>query len=259
MMTPRRPLSWRISLIALAVALGGGSLMAQKDTATAPRVPRAAVGRLLGVFDEQSSAPILDAEVVDGLSEQSFRTQESGLIGLAGFRRQNDSAVVRVRKVGYRDTTLLVMLGPADTVPVLVFIHRVTTLPKVITEAIETKHKIGGMREFEDRLNDKSNQGKFVTPEELRKNDSRTLADVLSSIGYPGGRCTQVRFFLDGRFVYAALTTTLSKTNKNHSNAVGSIDLNQSVVAYDAIEFYGRAAAPMEYGPCSVLLWSRGS
>ena len=246
----RKP--WRLAAVTVVAASFAAfaplfaPLLAQRDSVKAPQ-PSQTVGRILGVFDDQSNAPIGNVEVVDVLASRTFRTEASGLIGLAGFRRQHDSAVVRVRKLGYRDTTMLVMLGAADTVPMQLFIHRVTTLPRVITEALETKHRIGGMAEFDERFNDQSLRGKFLTPAELRKNDTRTLADLLRSLGYPAAHCFQARIFLDGRRV-----VTPTRTGN-----LGSHDLDDTAQHYEAVEFYPGAAAPIEYGRCSILLWSR--
>lgn len=250
------------------MTLARAPLAAQQDTSKAS-APPPRVGRILGVFDDQTDMPLNNAEVVDVLSGQAFRTQASGLIGLAGFRAQHDSAVVRVRKLGYADTTFLVMLGPSDTIPLQLFIHRLTTLPRVITEAMEAKSGVGALRDFMANVNDRSLHGRFLTPIDLKKLEALRLGDVLPSLGFGSGRCRDATVFLNG-----FKTGTLKSGRSNFvepawgSNPLANgrrpatptfVSLDDPLAWYEGIEFYPDFASPMLYGPCSVVLWMRGT
>jgi hypothetical protein len=252
----------------IAALLAGHALMAQQDTTKHHAPPSTAAGRILGVFDDGTDMPLNNAEIVDVLAGRSFRTQPSGLIGLAGIRRQNDSAVVRVRKLGYADTTLLVMLSATDTVPLQLFLHRVTTLPRVVTEAMETSHRDGGLRDFYDFVNDRSLHVRYLTPFDLRKNDEKTLRQVLPSLGYGQGRCKSPIVYLNGMRVdisnFDAMprsAPTIGPAGMAALAAKGSaaLSLDEPLANYEAIEFFPDNAAPMPYGKCTLLLWIRGS
>jgi hypothetical protein len=227
----------------LAVAaFTGRSLPAQQDNAKPHSTGgdtssgKTQLGRLIGVFDELTSAPVADAEIIDVIAEQSFRTLSSGLIGLAGFHRQNDSAVVEVRKFGYQDTIFLVMLAPADTVPVSIFLHRATGLPAVITEALATKRGLGPLREFNERRSDPAIHGTFIGPETMRKNDQRLLGELVAD--FQTGRCVNPKIFRNGV-------------------ASSALDLTEPVSNFLAIEYYSGIGGPSRFPPCSLLIWDR--
>jgi hypothetical protein len=262
------------AMILVGASLTGRPLAAQQDTSTAPSRQTSSLGRILGVFDEQTSAPVADAEIVDVLGEQTFRTRESGLIGLGGFRRQNDSAVVRVRKVGYRDTTFLIMLGAADTVPSQLFLRRMSRLDAMITSAASTSGMSGNMREFSDRMNDRAIHGKFVTPADLPWGDPRRLGDVLEQKGInprlcgertkvyvngvrirnDGNTYTKTVMQPDGRggFVMKELTLPLHPGEKR-----SPIDVDEPAIHYQAIEVYADGGGPTQFDGCSIVLWTR--
>lgn len=246
-----RSTTWLAASAALvALARGADAQDTTRRASPAPSPP--SVGRILGVFDDQSGQPLADVEIVDLLTGSSFRTQASGLIGLAGFARQHDSAAVRIRKLGFSDTSFVVMLGIADTTPVQVFLRRATQLDAVISSAPSDAGLTGNMREFAGRMRDKTLHGKYVTPAQLPPNDPRRLGDVLFDIGFGRGtlRCAHgLRIFINGR------QSTVVSTDD--WGAV-PIDLKEPAVHYEAIEYYP-GSGPLEYGGCSLLLWTRGS
>jgi hypothetical protein len=239
--------SGRIAFAALIVASIAG---AQDTTRVTPRV----VGRILGVFDTQSALPLEGADVIDRIGGSTLRTQRSGLVGLAAFTSQHDSSVVTVRKIGYADTTVLVMTGATDTVPVQIFLRHVTALDSMIVTAKEVEHAPLYLKDFEERmLESKITGAKTVGPGEMRKNDGRKLYDFLLGKGIGSGqRCRSFGIYLNGA-PYRPLVI-----------APGSPGIpDDEVDHYDAVVFYTGAQMPMEFrrtggGCAALLLYARG-
>jgi hypothetical protein len=227
------------------------SLACGQDAATvAPK----SVGRIIGVFDTETSLPLEGVDVIDRIGGGTARTQRSGLVGMAAFTSQHDSAVVTVRKIGYADTTFLVMVGATDTVPLQIFMRHVAALDSVVITARETEHMPLYLKDFEERmLGAKATGAKTVGPAEMRKNDGRRLYDLLLSKGITAGqRCRRIGVYLNGA-PYRPVTI-----------AQGSPGVpDESVDDYDAVVFYTGAEMPVEFrrtsGGCAVLLlYSRG-
>ena len=203
---------------------------------SAVRQQQRRTGRILGVFDAGTSQPLEGAEVVDLFVDDVYRTQASGLVGLGSFRHRNDSVVVRVRRIGYADTAFIVMVGAADTTPISVFLKRTTALPAVIAEALANKHLSPNMAEFEDRSNDKSLTGRFLTKEDLDKHSSKPILDIIHDItaGKRRGCDAFPKLFVDGiRTPFDALDTMTTADS------------------YQGVEFYTPAAAPLRFGGTS--------
>jgi hypothetical protein len=234
----------------LLMALAATEAAAQDTT----KVPPKSVGRIIGVFDIESGLPLDGADVIDRIGGGAARTQRSGLVGMSAFKSQNDSAVVTVRKIGYADTTMLVMVGAADTVPMQIFLRHVTALDSVIVSAKEVEHLPLYLKDFEDRLRDvKATGGKTIGPGEMRKNDGRRLYDLLLSKGISAGqRCRRIGVYLNGA-PYRPI-----------SIAQGSPGVpDESVDDYDAVVFYSGPQMPAEFrrtggGCAALLLYTRG-
>ena len=155
-------------------------------------------GRIVGVFDE-SGRPLDGVDVVDRIGGGTIRTRRSGLIGMGALASQHDSAVVSVRKIGYADTTVLVMVGARDTVPMQIFMRRATALEQVTITAHETEHLPFYLKDFEERLNDaRWNGAKTFTPAEFRKQDGLRLFDVLFAKGVGSGKRQCLLVYRDG-------------------------------------------------------------
>ena len=237
-----------IALVALTLGLAARA-HAQADTARrTPTKP----GRIVGVFDEVTSAPVDSAEITDLIGGVSTHTRGSGLFGMAAFQSQNDSSVIRIRKVGFADTTVLVMVGKRDTIPMQVFLRRVTSLPAVDVNDKETIHLPSYMRDFEDRVQKLGRSGATVfTPAEIRQATSRRLADVLRSkgVGMSSARCHNIALFRNGH-QYHALDSV--------DGTAGIPD--DPIDNYEAIIYYRAEQVPEEFrhdtrdGDCGVLL-----
>jgi hypothetical protein len=250
-----RILAWRsIRCYGLIASLLAASTATRARAQDSVKVASKGVGRIVGVFDADSGEPLEGADVVDRIGGGVLRTVKSGLVGLASFTSQHDSAVVTVRKIGYADTTLLVMTRATDTVPVPVFLRHVTALDSVVVTAHETDHFPIYLRDFETRLLDaKATGAKTIGPAEMRKNDGRRLYNFLLSKGITNSRrCGRVGVYLNG-VPYRPATI-----------APGSPGIpDENVDEYDAVVFYTGAQMPAEFrrtsGGCAVLLlYGRG-
>jgi hypothetical protein len=194
------------------------------------------IGRILGVFD-WSGTPLEGVEVLDRIGGGTLRTARSGLVGMGVLASQHDSAIVTIRKIGFADTTVLVMVGERDTVPMQVFLRRATALEQVSVTATETERLPFYLKDFEERLKDARWSGaKTFTPAELRKNDGVRLFDVLYAkhVGVGGGRpCLLV--YLDGvRWIPPEVERGSAGVPK------------EDVDAFDAAVFYTLAQMPSE-------------
>jgi hypothetical protein len=217
-----------------------------RDTVDVPSKPT--IGRIVGIFDSDSMQPIDSAEVIDLVAKTTYQTKSSGLIGLAGFHKlRGDTAVIQVRKLGYRDTAFAIATGAGDTIPMMVMLHRATDLPAVITEALANKTLSSHRAQFEELAQDASLAGIFIGPEEFSRNANRGLGDflhakgvgVLRDCGYAG-----VAVYLDGTLLQGTPPYATSD--------------------YEAAAYFSIAAAPVEYSgtfnkkTCGVLLlWTR--
>jgi hypothetical protein len=169
---------------------------------------------------------------------------------MAAFQSQHDSSVVRIRKLGYADTTLLVMVGPADTVPMQVFLRRVVELPGVTVR--EKEHLPFYMRDFEERVRNRDvTGGKYFTPTELRQRDARRVYDLLRSkgIGVQTAHCRRIGLVRNG-VPYHPLDVT--------PGSAGIPD--EFVDDYEAFFYYPVGQVPAELlkptigGDCGVLV-----
>jgi len=99
----------------------------------APAVPRATDptdvtdlafrARIVGVFDDSTGDPIIDAEVADSTSGTFARTTSTGTVSLAFLPL--GMSTLRIRKAGYADLLLPVSISPRDTLPLTLLLTRV--------------------------------------------------------------------------------------------------------------------------------------
>ena len=105
-------------------------------------------GRVLGVFDDASGQPVVGAEVVDLATKSKTMTSESGVATLAFL--SSGTTVLQVRKVGYKDKMLTVVVSPNDTASLTVLLKPVAqALPTVVTKG--TAAGVGKLAEFDRR------------------------------------------------------------------------------------------------------------
>ncbi|MBX4189120.1 hypothetical protein KW785_00825 [Candidatus Parcubacteria bacterium] len=242
-----------LAVLAMVIALGAPATSAQNILVNS--TSRAPV-RLMGVYDEETGKPIEGAEVWDRLANVYVKTSPTGTVSLNFLRSQHDSSVVYIRKIGYGDTTFLVM---TDTTPITLTLTRtVPRLAPVETHAIRRRSM--AMQGFEDRRNSGAVRGYFVAPEELRsKWDGQLMRSVFAS---------------HGMIPMSRGPTSLKKTSCRtlyYVNGIPGTPLapveKDPADAYEAVEFYpSKYAAPQEFvgafsgDVCGIfVLWSRGA
>jgi len=170
-MTTRRLLVRALIAVSL---LGATQARAQES----PRLP-AYRARILGVFDANTGEPIEGAQVSDVLSKASSLTTKTGTVSLIFL--PDSGSIVRVQKIGYQPTTMVVKISPDDTLPITVLLNVVaTTLPTVVTKDTGSRHLSPGLRDMEERR--RLGFGYFITEAELRKNDSKRMTSVVRTL-----------------------------------------------------------------------------
>jgi hypothetical protein len=116
--------------------------------------------------------------------------------------------MVQIKKVGYQPVTLIVEIGPADTIPLTLTLKRLApmsagaaqTLPTVVTRDSAPAYISPGLQSFEERR--RSGFGHFMTEAELRKQDNRKLTNVIRELPgvtmtIQGGDC-EINIYIDG-------------------------------------------------------------
>lgn len=239
-----------MAVFALAATARAQASDSTKATAAREiRLPSNAHGRLLGVYSATTGDPLEGVEVWDLIAKSYTVTSSTGTVSLGFAKSQHDSSVIWLRKIGYQDSTILVMTGPVDTIPITFMMERVDELAPIVTTAVGAKNTPQVIRGIEERI--ALGQGKFITPADLRQEpDGRQLGELLAAKGIDLTRRTQktmmttcrVQVYLDG----------------NRS----SLDPRASVSDYEAVEFYsGPATVPSQFksnAACGVLLlWTR--
>jgi hypothetical protein len=222
--------------------------------------------RVLGVFDNQSGEPVEGAEVIDLLGKVTARTTATGTVTLSYL--PEGETLLRIRKVGFEVSTMLVSISPDDTVPLTVLLKRSSQLlPTVFTtDSSVTTRLSPGLREFEMRR--ARGGGYFITEAELRKNDTkmmtsivRTVAGVKVLCNRSGSSCIPASPRQGGR---NALTNGGCPL-EIYTDGVLGVENNlerMRVDQYAAVEVYSAAQAPLQYSKtgsnCGVmLLWTR--
>jgi hypothetical protein len=104
--------------------------------------------RLLGIYDENSGDPVADISVIDTLSGASARTTTTGTVSL--FFVPEGTRGVRLHRDGYRDTTIMISISPADTIPLTLTVRRVVS-PAVLSGS-RSSNELGDAA-FEQQFN----------------------------------------------------------------------------------------------------------
>jgi hypothetical protein len=223
--------------------------------------------RILGVFDSQSGQPIEGAEVIDAFEHITAVTTKTGTVSLA-FLPEGGS-MLRIQRIGYKPVTQIVEISPADTVSITVLMQAVTqTLPTVVTRDSAPTFMPPATRAFEERR--KMGFGRFITEAELRKNDSRTLTNVVRQSGaaVSCSRRSPIQCFVVSTRSGGsgcALDVYLDGVLQSQGGpAFDGRDLEKiRVDQIGAVEIYaGTASVPAEYNRTSkdcgvMLLWTR--
>jgi len=223
--------------------------------------------RLLGVYSARSGDPVEGAEVIDMLGKVTARTTATGTVTLAYL--PEGETLVRIRKVGFAVTTMLVSIAPDDTVPLTVLLEPAAQiLPAVFTTDSSVTTRISpGLREFEMRR--AQGNGVFVTEAELRKNDTKTMTSIARTMSgvkvlcsRSGSSCVATSGRQSGRLALGSGGCPVDV----YMDGIVSTENNLERLRVDqfaAVEFYaGGARTPVQYNKtgssCGVLLlWTR--
>lgn len=190
---------------------------------------------LLGVYDSKSGDPIADAEVVDIVSGDRARTSESGAMSLNWLSSAFDSVAFRVRKLGYRDTLIVLSKSKDLLHDLTITLDRVTTLAQVTVRDSALGYSTRWLSDFEE--NKRSRPGRFFTPLDIRKEEKKGRVCVfwtLSCSGMINPREFQNRG--NGRCGFAYFV-----------NGARSTSPPVSLGELDAIEVYKGAQIPAQY------------
>jgi hypothetical protein len=247
--------------------------------------------RLLAVYDDQGD-PIEGVEILDLQTGMKAVTTKTGTVTLSYL--PDGGSLIRTRKLGWESHTRFVAISDVDTLPVMIVLQRATTLPTVMVKDSAPKHIAPGLNDFEERR--AKGFGHFIAPDEMRKNENLTLANLIIS-RVPGlkiqpgkgaahylvssrkncagsvlRKCTVADCFvsvvLDGVRIF-----DVARAMNASAGALGGIDATAfstipdfahlNVRDYAAVEFYaGGATIPAQYNitssDCGVLmLWTR--
>jgi hypothetical protein len=237
------------------------------SSATLPRFRR----RRFIATDDASRAPLPGVEVLDALTDRVLgRTSSDGTMSLASL--PDGRSVLRVRKVGYEQRTVIADVGPADTLPVALSLRTVAQLEAVTVTAAAIGSRLAASSGFDDRA--KQGYGRFLRRSDFERHSGETLADLLQTIGVKqvemgatsssfgirptvlmGGHGTAacpVTIYIDGALVYSKIMA--GATPPNAASMYG--------IDYAAAEYYTGAELPPEYaggdgGFGLLLLWRK--
>lgn len=127
-----------IGFVTVASFAIGRAALAQ-DTTQAGRpaatvIPHMRQGRILGIYDDKTGAPIAGAEVRDLNTGLSAVTTSTGTLSL--FFVDTVTTLVSVRKLGYAPLTMMISNTARDTTPVTLTLETaISRLPAILTTA----------------------------------------------------------------------------------------------------------------------------
>ncbi|MGH7619504.1 MAG: carboxypeptidase-like regulatory domain-containing protein [Gemmatimonadaceae bacterium] len=164
----------RVALLAAVL------LVPARAFAQAPATSANYRARILGVFDSQSGEPIEGAGVTDLFAKLTAATTKTGTVSLAFL--PEGASMLRIQKIGFKPVTQVVEISPVDTIAITVLMEATAQiLPTVVSKDSANVFVSPRMRDFEDRR--KTGMGRFITEAELRKNDNRSLTNVVRQSG----------------------------------------------------------------------------
>ena len=136
--------------------------------------------RILGVYSSDTGTPLEGVTITDVLSGTRILTTSTGTATLAFL--PDGGSFIRIAKLGYETHTFVAAISPKDTAPItVILVHSTaTTLAPVITTDTAPHYISPALTGFEERR--KLGFGHFISEAELRKNDDRSLPNVLERI-----------------------------------------------------------------------------
>ncbi|HWH51829.1 MAG TPA: hypothetical protein VN651_09840 [Gemmatimonadaceae bacterium] len=137
--------------------------------------------RVLGAFDEETGAPIEGVEVRDLISGNSALTTSTGTVSLVFV--PDGGSMIRLRKIGYATQTMFVSIDSMSRSPVTAVMSHAVQLPTVVStaKATDPAYSTPNLVGFAERA--KEGFGRYLMNETIRKQDYKSLADMLRQLG----------------------------------------------------------------------------
>jgi hypothetical protein len=265
-------------LVVLGLLLGG----VESVDAQAPTQPLRNTGRIVGVYDDRTGTPLDSVEVRDMVTGSSALTTSTGTVALSFV--DSAGSLLRFRKLGYTPLVQMVTNSRNDPPLTITLQPLAQVLPKVITVDSTPHYVSPALRGFEERR--KSKIGQFIPEHLVRKNEDRTLGNVIKgqvrgldvrevrdgsrwvtvAVAMRNGKPCPVDLYLDGLPV--SLNTTagggaaIVRTPTPRTGPATN-DLNDYLPKnLAAIEYHTTATVPAQFNRTSsgcgvLLLWSR--
>jgi hypothetical protein len=237
-------------LLALAGVLPGGPArgLAQQPVNGIP-----VHTRVIGVFDSETGEPIDSVEVKDILTGLSALTTTTGTVVLP---MDTAGAFLRMRKLGYNMSTLLVANGDADTLPLTLVLDRVgQLLPTVITNAhgvargpADTVRKLDLTGFYDRRLQGAAPPNAYISEAQIEHWTPTLMSDLGALSGRPWiWDCT---IYIDGALAPVPKPDLgPGRTARNLDTGINSM-LDPSMVA--GVEVYRAGEVPPRFNATSV-------
>jgi hypothetical protein len=193
--------------------------------------------RVVGVFDAETGLPIESADVSDHLSGLTSRTTKTGTVAV--FLSDTNGTLLRIKKVGYQASTVLLSTTLADTTPVTVTMLRSGyALAPVITvgqksvrlspsDTVSTLLRNGF---YERRETGAAPRSAFITGDKLQ------ASSVVTNARFYGRPICEANLYIDGMHFVAPKRT-------GHFQKEG-IDAFVNPFDIAGIETYTSAEAP---------------
>ena len=144
-------------------------------------------GRLIGVYDALTGAPIAGVQVHDAFNDGYVLTNADGAASISWVTYRGMAGMIELRKLGYEAKRVFISRG--DTVSLTILLDRVAILgPMVTTERYRIDRDDGRWSGFEARC--ETGSATCFRSEDLAKYVSANLADViLKARGVTIGAC----------------------------------------------------------------------
>lgn len=236
-------LSRRGAVFGVCLAIIPSIVSAQAPAA----VPRVRPGRLIGVYDVQSGAPLGDVTVTNTLNGLSAKTTSTGTLTL--FFVDTAGGLLRLTKIGYQPLTLLVANSDADTIPeTIVMEPAATRLAPVVTSAKAVRGPADTVRALElngfydRRQTSGAPSSAFQTSDKLER--LTLLSDV---IRLSGREVCMSNLYINGARVSGSGVGTFGRGRRPNNLRRDPIDGLLSAQEVLGIEIYRPSEVPAQY------------
>jgi hypothetical protein len=219
---------------------GAAALLAYQD----------ATGRVQGTVQDSAGAPIPNARVMDGNTQELARTDTAGafVLGALVAGRQE----LEVRAVGYQPQRFAVQVRPQETLVVDVYLDPLA--PRMSTVAATARRTIAG---FYERRG--SGTGQYLDADAIAKRQPTAVADVLLRLQ---GVTVGPRTSFSSRVSLKGCEPVVFIDGVELMSRTGDLDAFVDVDGIEAIEVYiTPAEVPLEFPGdpfCgSILIWRK--